>query len=103
MAKATVSAHVSQEIIDRLDSIAQTERRNRSQVVSIALEFFVLLPPPARAAWLKIVTTESPQQIAALIEKIAQVAIDTQSQIFPDPATNHLELLAEENDLLEQW
>jgi predicted transcriptional regulator len=54
MSGVTVSAHTSQEIVDRIDSIAKSERRNRSQVVGMALDLFVELPPSVREAWLKV-------------------------------------------------
>jgi predicted transcriptional regulator len=106
MTKTTVSAHVSQEVIDRLDTIAKTERRNRSQVVSMALDFFVELPTPAREAWLKIITTGSPQQIESFMATIVRVSLTAQYQMtqggdIAAREADHLELL--ESDILEKW
>ncbi len=80
MSGATVSAHTSQEVIDRLDMIAKTERRNRSQVVGMALYLFVELPPAAREAWLKISTTGSTKQMKLLMDNIARTIVDVQYQ-----------------------
>jgi predicted transcriptional regulator len=105
MAKTTVSAHVSPEVIDRLDAIAKTERRNRSQVVSMALDFFLELPTPAREAWLKIITTGSPQQIESFLAIIVRVTLTAQYQMIQEgdstvAEVDHLELL--ESDVLDQ-
>jgi predicted transcriptional regulator len=105
MTKTTVSAHVSPEVITRLDSIAKTERRNRSQVVSMALDFFLALPTPAREAWLKIITTGSPQQIESFLATIVRVTLTAQYQMIQEgdsdeEAVDHLELL--ESDVLDQ-
>lgn len=37
----TVSLYIPDEIIERLDSFAASERRSRSNVVAIALEWFL--------------------------------------------------------------
>jgi predicted transcriptional regulator len=108
MTKTTVSAHTSQETIDRLDQIAQAERRNRSQVIGMAIDFYIELPPVAREAWLKITSTGSTKQIQMFMEKIAQVAVKTQYQIMPDRTipeitTDHPEPSTEEDDILEKW
>jgi predicted transcriptional regulator len=105
MTKTTVSAHVSPEVITRLDAIAKTERRNRSQVVSMALDFFLELPTPAREAWLKIITIGSPQQIESFLSTIVRVTLTAQYQLIQEgdsdeEEVDHLELL--ENDILDQ-
>jgi predicted transcriptional regulator len=80
MPGVTVSAHTSKEVVDRLDSIAKAERRNRSQVVGMALDLFVELPASVREAWLKISTTGSEQQLKTLMDKMAKTIIDAQYQ-----------------------
>jgi hypothetical protein len=103
MPGVTVSAHTSQEIVDRIDSIAKSERRNRSQVV--ALDLFVELPPSVREAWLKASTTSSPQQMKALMDNIARTIVDAQyqaahTQVVEQMQIEHLEPLNTEDDLL---
>jgi predicted transcriptional regulator len=105
MTGVTVSAHISQEIVARLDTIAKAERRNRSQVVGMALDLFVELPPSVRAAWLKISTTGSDRQIKTLMDRMARTIVDAQYQIAHDRVIaemqiEHLEPLTTEDDLL---
>jgi predicted transcriptional regulator len=105
MSGKTVSAHTSKEIVERLDTIAKAERRNRSQVVGMALDFFVELPPTAREAWLKIITTGSKQQVKLLMDKVTRAIIDVQYQTVHDQAMaemqiEHLEPLTTEDDIL---
>jgi predicted transcriptional regulator len=105
MPGVTVSAHTSQEIVDRIDSIAKSERRNRSQVVGMALDLFVELPPSVREAWLKASTTGSPQQMKALMDNIARTIVDAQyqaahTQVMEQMQIEHLEPLNTEDDLL---
>lgn len=105
MSGVTVSAHTSQEIVARLDAIAKAERRNRSQVVGMALDLFVELPPSVREAWLKLSSTGSEQQMKALMDNIARTIVDARYQIAHDRVTaemniEHLEPLATEDDIL---
>jgi predicted transcriptional regulator len=105
MSGVTVSAHTSKEIVDRLDAIAKAERRNRSQVVGMALDLFVELPPSAREAWLYLSNTGSQQQMKALMDNIARMIVDTRFQIAHDRLIaemniEHLEPLATEDDFL---
>jgi hypothetical protein len=105
MSGVTVSAHTSKEIVDRLDSIAKAERRNRSQVVGMALDLFVGLPPSVREAWLKISTSGSEQQLKALMDKMARIIIDAQyqaahAQIMAEMQIEHLEPLDTEEEIL---
>jgi hypothetical protein len=105
MPGVTVSAHTSQEIVDRIDSIAKAERRNRSQVVGMALDLFVELPPSVREAWLKASTTSSRQQMKALMDNIARTIVDAQyqaahTQVMEQMQIEHLEPLNTEDDLL---
>ena len=105
MSGVTVSAHTSQEIVDRIDSIAKAERRNRSQVVGMALDLFVELPPSVREAWLRVSTTGSEQQMKALMDSIARTILDAQyqathAQVMEQMQIEHLEPLETEDDLL---
>jgi predicted transcriptional regulator len=105
MSGATISAHTSKEVVDRLDIIAKTERRNRSQVVGMALDLFVELPPAARDAWLKISTTGSAEQMKLLMDNIARTIVDVQyqaahAQIMAEMNIDHLGLLDTEDDIL---
>jgi predicted transcriptional regulator len=105
MSGVTVSAHTSKEIVERLDEIAKAERRNRSQVVGMALDLFVELPPAVREAWLKISTTGSEEQMKSLMDKITRSIIDAQyqiahTQVVKTMQIEHLEPLATEDDLL---
>lgn len=105
MSGSTVSAHTSKEIVARLDAIAKTERRNRSQVIGTALDLFVELLPSVRAAWLKISTMGSEQQIKTLMARMARTIVDTQYQIAHDRVVaemqiEQLEPLTTEDDLL---
>ncbi len=105
MSGSTVSAHTSKEIVARLDAIAKAERRNRSQVVGMALDLFVELPPSVRAAWLKISTTGSDRQIKTLMDRMARTIVDAQYQIAHDRVVaemqiEQLEPLITEDDLL---
>jgi predicted transcriptional regulator len=105
MSGVTVSAHTSQEIVARLDAIAKAERRNRSQVVGMALDLFVELPPSVREAWLKLSSTGSEQQMKALMDNIARTIVDARYQIAHDRVIaemniEHLEPLATEDDIL---
>jgi predicted transcriptional regulator len=105
MPGATVSAHTSKEVVERLDLIAKTERRNRSQLVGMALDLFVELPPSAREAWLKISTTGSTQQMKLLMDNIARTIVDVQyqtahAQLMAEMNIEHLEPLSTEDDIL---
>jgi predicted transcriptional regulator len=105
MSGVTVSAHTSKEIVDRLDTIAKAERRNRSQVVSMALDLFVELPPSVREAWLKISTTGSEQQLKTLMDKMARTIIDAQyqavhAQVIAEMQIEHLEPLVTEDEIM---
>jgi predicted transcriptional regulator len=105
MSGVTVSAHTSQEIVDRIDSIAKAERRNRSQVVGMALDIFVELPPSAREVWLKVSTTGSQAQMNTLMDTIARTIIEAQyqaahTQVIEQMQIEHLEPLETEDDLL---
>ncbi len=105
MSGVTVSAHTSKETVARLDTIAKAERRNRSQVVAMALDLFVELPPSVREAWLKISTTGSEQQLKTLMEQMARTIIDAQYQaahvqVINQMQIEHLEPLSTEDDLL---
>jgi hypothetical protein len=105
MSGVTVSAHTSKEIVARLDAIAKAERRNRSQVVGMALDLFVGLPPSVREAWLKLSNTGSEQQMKALMDNIARTIVDTRYQIARDRVIaemniEHLEPLVTEDDIL---
>ena len=105
MSGVTVSAHTSKEVVARLDAIAKAERRNRSQVVGMALDLFVELPPSAREAWLKLSNTGSEQQMKALMDNIARTIVDARYQIAHDRliaemSIEHLEPLATEDDIL---
>ena len=105
MPGVTVSAHISPETVSRLDAIAKAERRNRSQVVSMALDLFVELPPSAREAWLKLSNTNSQQQMKVVMDKIARTIIDAQyqiahAQVIAEMQIEHLEPLTTEDDIL---
>ena len=105
MSGSTVSAHTSKEIVARLDAIAKAERRNRSQVVGMALDLFVELPPSVRAAWLKISTTGSERQIKTLMDRMARTIVDAQYQIAHDRVIAEMQIeplepLTTEDDLL---
>jgi hypothetical protein len=105
MSGVTVSAHTSKEIVDQLDTIAKVERRNRSQVVGMALDLFVGLPPVVREAWLKISTTGSEQQLKALMDNMARTIIDAQyqathAQVMAEMQIEHLEPLDTEDEIL---
>jgi predicted transcriptional regulator len=105
MSATTVSAHTSTEIAERIDAIAKSERRNRSQIVAMALELFVELPPQARAAWLKISTTGSDRELKTLIDKISRTIVDLQYETVREQAIaqmqlEHIEPLATEDDIL---
>jgi predicted transcriptional regulator len=105
MSGVTVSAHTSKKIVDRLDSIAKAERRNRSQVVGMALDLFVELPASVREAWLKISTTGSEQQLKTLMDKMARTIIDAQyqashAQVMAEMQIEHLEPLSTEDEIL---
>jgi predicted transcriptional regulator len=105
MSGITVSAHTSKEIVEQLDAIAKSERRNRSQVVGMALDLFVELPPSAREAWLKLSTTGSQQQMKALMDNITRTIIDAQyqtahAQVIAQMQIEHLEPLTTEDDIL---
>ena len=105
MSGLTVLAHTSQKIVARLDEIAKAERRNRSQVVGMALELFVELPPSVRAAWLKISTTGSDQQMKMLMDQMARTIVDAQYQVahgrvVAEMQIEQLEPLTTEDDLL---
>lgn len=105
MSGVTVSAHTSKEIVARLDAIAKAERRNRSQVVGMALDLFVELPPSVREAWLKLSNTGSEQQMKALMDNIARTIVDARYQIAHDRLIaemkiEHLEPLVTEDDIL---
>jgi hypothetical protein len=105
MSGVTVSAHTSKEIVDRLDTIAKAERRNRSQVVGMALDLFVGLPPSVREAWLKISTTGSEQQLKTLMDKMARTIIEAQyqavhAQVMAEMQIEHLEPLSTEDEIL---
>jgi len=105
MSGVTVSANTSKEIVDRLDEIAKAERRNRSQVVSMALDLFVELPASAREAWLKLSNTNSPAQMKVVMDKIARTIVDAQyqtahAQLIAEMQIEHLEPLETEDDLL---
>jgi hypothetical protein len=105
MSGVTVSAHTSKEIVERLDTIAKAERRNRSQVVGMALDLFVGLPPSVRDAWLKISTTGSEQQLKTLMDKMARTIIDAQyqaahAQVMTEMQIEQLEPLGTEDEIL---
>jgi predicted transcriptional regulator len=105
MSGVTVSAHTSQETVSRLDAIAKAERRNRSQVVGMALDLFVELPASAREAWLKLSNTNSQQQMKVVMDKIARTIIDAQYQtahdlLIAEMQIEHLEPLETEDDIL---
>lgn len=105
MSGVTVSAHTSKEIVEQLDAIAKAERRNRSQVVGMALDLFVELPQSAREAWLKVSTTGSQQQMKALMDNITRTIIDAQyqtahAQVIAQMQIEHLEPLTTEDDIL---
>jgi predicted transcriptional regulator len=105
MSGATVSAHTSKEVVDRLDIIAKAERRNRSQVVGMALDLFIELPPAARDAWLKISTTGSTEQMKLLMDNIARNIVNSQyqavhTQMMAEMNIDHLEPLDTEDDIL---
>ena len=105
MSGVTISAHTSKEIVDRLDAIAKAERRNRSQVVGMAVDLFVELPPSAREAWLKLSNTNSQQQMKIVMDKIARTIVDAQyqlahSQTIAQMQIEHLEPLETEDDIL---
>jgi predicted transcriptional regulator len=105
MSGVTVSAHTSKEIAERIDTIAKTERRNRSQVVGMALDLFVGLPPSVREAWLKISTTGSEQQLKTLMDKMARSIIDAQyqaahAQVIAEMQIEHLEPLDTEDEIM---
>ena len=96
---------ISPETVSRLDAIAKAERRNRSQVVSMALDLFVELPPSAREAWLKLSNTNSKQQMKVVMDKIARTIIDAQyqtahAQAIAQMQIEHLEPLETEDDIL---
>ena len=87
------------------DANAKAERRNRSQVVSMALDLFVELPPSARKAWLKLSNTNSQQQMKVVMDKIARTIIDAQyqtahAQVIAKMQIEHLEPLETEDDIL---
>lgn len=105
MPGVTVSAHTSKETVSRLDAIAKAERRNRSQVVSMALDLFVELPPSAREALLKLSNNSSQQQMKVVMDKIARTIIDAQyqiahTQLIAEMQIQHLEPLETEDDIL---
>ena len=54
MAGKTISAYTDKQTADLVDYLAKIEQRTPSQIMAIALKFFVKLPVNAREAWYQI-------------------------------------------------
>ena len=73
MAGKTVSAHVSEEVVRRIEQIARLEARPVSQVVAAALAFYTRLPADAHQS---LRTVEALGGEAALDAAVYRVARD---------------------------
>ena len=69
----TISAHVDQETIQRIDQLAKLENRSRSQMTGMAIKLGAELPPEAWSALLQINAWGSDADWQVIGQEIARV------------------------------
>ena len=81
MSGKTISAYTDKQTADLVESLAKIEQRSPSQIMAIALKFFVKLPISAREAWYQIEAIGDEGDRERAIEKITQALLRERYEI----------------------
>lgn len=105
MSGKTISAYTDKQTADLVELLAKIEQRTPSQVMAIALKFFVKLPVKAREAWYQIEAIGDEAERERAIEKITQTLIDERYEILQRKVVEEINIdsvgqLETEDDIL---
>ncbi|MBE9043649.1 hypothetical protein IQ255_04365 [Pleurocapsales cyanobacterium LEGE 10410] len=105
MSGKTISAYTDKQTADLVDYLAKIEQRTPSQIMAIALKFFVKLPVSAREAWYQIEAVGDEADRERAIKRITQILIDEryevwQKKVVGEMKTDSLGKLETEDDIL---
>ena len=105
MAGKTISAYTDKQTADQVDYLAKIEQRTPSQIMALALKFFVKLPVSAREAWYQIEAMGDEADMERAIQKITQALIDERYSLLQNKVVEEMKIdsvgeLKTENDIL---
>ena len=105
MAGKTISAYTDKQTADLVDYLAKIEQRTPSQIMAIALKFFVKLPVNAREAWYQIEAIGDEADRQRAIARISQVLIEERYSLLQNKVVSEMEVhsigeLETEDDIL---
>ena len=105
MTGKTISAYTDKQTADLVDRLAKIEQRSPSQIMAIALKFFVKLPVSAREAWYQIEAIGDEADKEQTIQEITRALIDKRYEIMQDRvvtemATDSIGKLETEDDIV---
>ena len=105
MGGKTLSAYTDKQTADLVERLANIEQRTPSQIMAIALKFFVKLPVSAREAWYQIEAMGSEADRERAVEKVTQALVNERYQILQQAVVKEMEIdslgqLDTEDDIL---
>ena len=106
MAGKTISAYTDKETADLIDRLAKIEQRTPSQLMAIALKFFVKLPVSAREAWYQIEAIGDEADKERAVALITQTLIERRYSLMQKKAVQEIAIdsigeLETEDDILD--
>lgn len=105
MSGKTISAYTDKQTADLVEIVAKIEQRSPSQVMAIALKFFVKLPISAREAWYQIEAVGDEGDRERAVEKITQALLHERYEICQKAVVGEINIdslgeLETEDDIL---
>ena len=105
MSGKTISAYTDKQTAEKIDYLAKIEQRTPSQIMAIALKFFVKLPQSAREAWYQIEAIGDEADKERAVQKITQILVDErysllQKKVVEEMKVNSVGQLETEDDIL---
>jgi len=92
MAGKTISAHTDKQTADLVNRLAKIEQRTPSQIMAIALKFFVKLPMSARQAWYQIEALGDEADQERAIALITQLLIDERYSLLQNKVIEEMKI-----------
>ena len=105
MAGKTISAYTDKQTADLVERLAEIEQRTPSQIMAIALKFFVKLPISAREAWYQIEAIGDEANRERAVALITQALIEEryslmQNKVVEEMTIDSIGELETEDDIL---
>ena len=105
MTGKTISAYTDKQTAEKIERLAKIEQRTPSQIMALALKFFVKLPVSAREAWYQIEAIGDETDRERAVTLITQALIKERyslmrNKVVEEMAIDSIEGLETEDDIL---